>query len=49
MSHKRNFHRMGYLMLHHFAGATIQIANLVNYDCHLNEDDNNLRCTTRPQ
>ena len=22
-------------MLHHLAGATIQIANLVNYNCHL--------------
>ena len=25
-----NFHRKGYLMLHHLAGATIQVASLVN-------------------
>ena len=29
-----NFHRKGYLMLHHLAGATIQVANLVNFNCH---------------
>ena len=28
-------------MLHHLAGATIQIANLVNYNYHPNEDGNN--------
>ena len=26
-----NFHRKGYLMLHHLAGATIKLAHLVNY------------------
>ena len=31
--HTGNFHRKGYLMLHHLAGATIQVANLVNYCC----------------
>ena len=30
--HTGNFHRKGYLMLHHLAGATIQVANLINYD-----------------
>ena len=29
--HTGSFHRKGYLMLHHLAGATIQVANLVNY------------------
>ena len=33
--HTGNFHRKGYLKLHHLAGATIQVANLVNYICHL--------------
>ena len=32
--HTGNFHRKGYLMLHHLVGATIQIANVVNYNCH---------------
>ena len=27
-------------MLHRLAGATIQIANLVNYNCHPLEDGN---------
>ena len=27
-------------MLHHLAGATIQVANLVNYNCHPQEDGN---------
>ena len=27
--HTGNFHIKGYLMLHHLAGATIQVANLV--------------------
>ena len=35
--HIGNTHRMGYLMLHHVAGATIQVANLVNYNCHPRE------------
>ena len=29
-------------MLHHLAGATIQIANLVDYNCHPQEDVNNI-------
>ena len=29
--HTGDFHRMGYLMQHHLAGATIQIANFVNF------------------
>ena len=29
-------------MLHQLAGAAIQVANLVNYDCHPHEDDNNV-------
>ena len=32
-AHTGNFHGKVYLMLHHLAGATIQIANLVNYNC----------------
>ena len=28
-------------MLHHLAGATIQVANLVNYCCNPPEDGNN--------
>ena len=32
--HTDNFHRKGYLMLHHLAGATIQVANFVNFNCH---------------
>ena len=31
-------------MLHHLAGATIQIANFVNYNCHSLEDGKN-KCT----
>ena len=27
-------------MLHHLAGVTIQVANLVNYDCHPQADGN---------
>ena len=27
-------------MLHHLAGATIQVANLVNYNCHPLDDGN---------
>ena len=30
-------------MLHHLAGATIQIANLVNYNCHPLEDGNKVQ------
>ena len=33
-------HAKGYLMLHHSAGATIQIANLVHYNCHPQVDGN---------
>ena len=29
-----NTHGKGYLMLHHLTRATIQVANLVNYNCH---------------
>ena len=29
-------------MLHHLAIATIQVANLVNYNCHPQEDGNNI-------
>ena len=36
-----NIHRKGYLMLHHFSCDTIQIASLVNYNCHPPEDGNN--------
>ena len=36
-----NFHRNDYLMLHHFAGSTIQVANLVNYN--FQEDGNKKR------
>ena len=32
--------RKGYLMLHHLAGA-----NLVNYNCHSQDDDNNRMAT----
>ena len=35
--HASNFHRKGYLMLQHVAGATIQVANLVNYKRHYHE------------
>ena len=38
MRHTGNFHRKGYLLLHHLAGASIQVANLVNYNCHPQED-----------
>ena len=29
-----------YLMLHHLADATIQVANFVNYNCHPLDDGN---------
>ena len=29
-----NTHGKGFIMLHHLAGATLAIANLVNYNCH---------------
>ena len=29
-------------MLHYLAGATIQVANLANYNCHPLENDNNI-------
>ena len=45
--HTGYFHRNGYLMLHYLAAATIQVANLVNYDCHPLEDVNNLRNDSR--
>ena len=32
-THTGNFHRKGYFMLHQLNGATIQVANLVNYIC----------------
>ena len=32
--HLGSFHRKGNLMVYHLAGATIQLANLVNYKCH---------------
>ena len=31
------FTENGHLMLHHLAGATLQVANLVNYNCHPQE------------
>ena len=37
--HTGNFHRMGYLMLHHLAGAAIYVANIVNCNCTPIEDD----------
>ena len=33
-------HGKGYLILHHLAGAPIQVANLVNYKCHPQDDGN---------
>ena len=45
--HTGNFHRIGYLMLHHLAGATIHVANIVNNNCHPIEDGNN-RCNFTP-
>ena len=33
-THTSIFHRKGCLMLHHLADATIQVANLVNYNYH---------------
>ena len=38
--HTGNFHRKDNLTLHllNLAGATIQVANLVNYNCHPLED-----------
>ena len=38
--HKGNFYRKGYLIIHHLAGAIIQVANLVIYNCHPLEDGN---------
>ena len=38
--HTGNFHRKGYIMLHHLACATIQVANLVNLIAILQEDGN---------
>ena len=29
-------------MLHHLAGATIQVANLFNYNCHPQENGNKM-------
>ena len=29
------FHRTGYLMLNHFVDTTIQVENLVNYNCNI--------------
>ena len=34
-------------MLHQLAGATIQIANLVNYNCHPLQDGNNTKLSIR--
>ena len=34
-------HKKGYFMLHHL--ATIQKTNLVNYNCHSQEDGNHFR------
>ena len=34
------YHRKGYLMLHHLAGGTIQVANLDNYNWHPQGDGN---------
>ena len=31
--HTGNFLRKGYLMLHHLAGVTKQVANYLNYNC----------------
>ena len=41
--HTTNLHKEGYLLLHHLAGATIQFANLVNYNCQEdgNQEDGN--------
>ena len=39
--HTGNFHRKGYLILHHLAGATVQAANLVNYN-GIPQDDRSL-------
>ena len=37
-----NYHRKGYLMLHHLADAAIQIANLVNYIPSFKKDGNKI-------
>ena len=37
--HTGNFHREGYLMLHHLAAATKQVAKLFNYNCHPQEEN----------
>ena len=34
------FHIKGYLMSHHLAGATNQVANLVKYNCHTHDNGN---------
>ena len=34
-------HGKGNLMQHHLVGATVQVANVVNYNCDLQEDGNN--------
>ena len=41
--HAGNFHRNGYFMPHHLASATIQAANLVNYNCHPREDGKHIQ------
>ena len=40
VTHTGNFHRKGYLLLHHLDGATMQVANLVNYNWNHKEDSN---------
>ena len=44
-----NIHKKGNLMFHHLAlaGATIQVANLIDYNCHPLEDGNETlaKCT----
>ena len=39
----RQYIQLGYIMLHHLAGATIQVANLVNFNCQEdgNQEDGN--------
>ena len=34
VTHRYDIHGKGYLMLHHLPGATLQVAHLVNYNCH---------------
>ena len=38
VSPRCKIHGKDYLMLHHLAGATLQVANLFNYNCHPLED-----------